>query len=131
MKKNPYLKSIFLAEGAKHVREALRLMLDFHENFVIAGEAGTPESLLDQVCRKSPDIILLDWNLPGVHHKRIFSAVKECCPETLIIVTSVRSEVEKFALDLGTDGFLLKQLAPDEFINSLSEVIKNKVSRNF
>jgi DNA-binding NarL/FixJ family response regulator len=124
MNKDTYLKSIFLAEGEKHVREALRLMLDFHENFGISGEAGTPESLLAQVCRKSPDIILLDWNLPGLHPKRIFSAVKECCPETLIIITSVRSEDKEIALDLGTDGFVLKQLAPEEFVKSLIKIIE-------
>jgi DNA-binding response OmpR family regulator len=67
---------------------------------------------------------LLDWNLPGLHPKRIFSAVKECCPETLIIITSVRSEDKEIALDLGTDGFVLKQLAPEEFVKSLIKIIE-------
>ena len=40
------MKTIFLAEGEKHVREALRLMLEHQPILKIVGEASTAESTL-------------------------------------------------------------------------------------
>ena len=116
--------SVFLAEGEKHVRQALRLRLEHQPDFVVAGEASNAESLLAQVCRQPPDVILLDWNLPGLHPQRLLTALRQCCPVTRILVTSVRPEDVKTALELGADSFLSKQLPPDQFIASLLKGIE-------
>ena len=100
------MKTIFLAEGEKHVRDALRLMLEHQSNFAIVGEASTAEITLAQVCQLPPDVILLDWNLPGLHPQRLFSALRQCCPETLILATSVKPEQESIAMIFGADAFL-------------------------
>lgn len=115
------MKTIFLAEGEKHVRDALRLILEHQAIFDVAGEAGSAESSLAQVCRQPPDVILLDWNLPGLHPQRLLAALRQCCPVSRILVTSVRPEDEKIALKLGADAFLLKQLSPEQFIAALLE----------
>ena len=117
------MKTIFLAEGEKHVREALLLMLEHQPDFMIVGEANTAESTLAKVCQKLPDVILLDWNLPGLHPQRLLAALRQCCPDTLILATSVRPEQESAAIQLGANGFLLKQLAPDQFILALNSAV--------
>jgi len=117
------MKTIFLAEGENHVRAALRLMLEHQPNIRIKGEAGTAESTLAQVCTQPPDVILLDWNLPGLHPQRLLAALRQCCPATLILATSVKPEQERIAVKLGADAFLLKQLPPDQFIAALTAAI--------
>jgi DNA-binding NarL/FixJ family response regulator len=111
--------SIFLAEGEKHVRKALHLMLEHQGNFVIVGEADHAESLLAQVCQQPPDVILLDLNLPGLHPQRLLTTLHQYCPVTRILASSVRPEQEKTARELGVDAFLLKQLPPDQFFQVL------------
>jgi DNA-binding NarL/FixJ family response regulator len=124
------MKTIFLAEGEKHVREALLLMLEHQPDFMIVGEATTAESTLAKVCQKLPDVILLDWNLPGFHPQRMLAALHQCCPKTLILATSVRPEQESASTQLGADGFLLKQLTPDQFMIALiSAVNQNEVRK--
>lgn len=120
------MKTIFLAEGEKHVREALRLMLEHQTDFEIVGEASTAENTLAQVCQLPPDVILLDWNLPGLHPQRLFSALRQCCPETLILATSVKPEQESIAMKFGADAFLLKQLPPDQFVSALITAVNQK-----
>lgn len=120
------MKTIFLAEGEKHVRDALRLMLEHQSNFAIVGEASTAEITLAQVCQLPPDVILLDWNLPGLHPQRLFSALRQCCPETLILATSVKPEQESIAMIFGADAFLLKQLPPDQFVSVLITAVNQK-----
>lgn len=123
------MKAIFLAEGEKHVCEALRLTLEHQPGFVVVGEAHTAESTLAQVCQRPADIVLLDWALPGLHPQRLLAALKQCCAQMLIVATSVRPEIERVALDLGADGFLLKQLPPDQYFASLFEIIEKQNGR--
>ncbi len=117
------MKTVFLAESEKHVRVALRLQLAQQPDFVLVGEASTIESFLAQVCQHPPDVILLDWSLPGFHPQRLLTALRQCCPETVIIVTSVQPEQENLAVKSGFDGFLLKQLPPDEFFDSMKKCV--------
>jgi len=120
------MKTIFLAEGEKHVREALKLMLGTHSIFEIVGEAGTAENTLAKVCQNPPDVILLDWNLPGLHPQRLLTALRQCCPETLILAISVKPEQESIAIKYDADAFLLKQLPPDQFISALITAVNRK-----
>ena len=120
------MKTIFLAEGEKHVREALRIKFASQSDFVMVGEATTTESLLAQVCQHPPDAILLDWCLPGLHPQRLLAALRQCCPKTIILATSVQPEHESIARKFGADAFLLKQLPPDEFFDRLKTATKCK-----
>ena len=120
------MKTIFLAEGERHVREALKLMLGTHSNFEIVGEAGTAESALAKVCPNPPNVILLDWNLPGLHPQRMLAALRQSCPETLVLATSVKPEQESIAMQFDADAFLLKQLPPDQFISMLIAAVNQK-----
>jgi DNA-binding NarL/FixJ family response regulator len=116
--------SIFLAEGETHVRNALRLMLAYHDGFAIIGEANTAESTLAQVCQNPPDVILLDWNLTGINHRRLIHTLREHCPKTSLVATSVKPEHELAAHQVGTDAFISKQLPPDEFLGALRKFLE-------
>ena len=119
------MKTIFLADSEKHVRAALSLMLEHQGNFAIVGEANHAESLLAQVCHQPPDVILLDWNLPGLHPQRLLRTLRQYCPATRILVSSVRPEQERSAHELGVDAFLLKQLPPEQFFSALVKAIED------
>lgn len=117
------MKTIFLAEGEKHVREALHLWIEQQADMKIAGEARSVESLLAQVCQQAPDAILLDWNLPGIHHQRLIRTLRECCPAAKLVALSVKPEDEKAAGEYGMDGFLSKQLSAESFMAALNTIL--------
>ena len=117
------MTTIFLAESEKHVREALRLMIENQADLTTVGEAATAESLLAQVCQDPPDLVLLDWNLPGLHPQRLMRTLRKYCLGTKVVATSVKPEQEKAAKEWGVDGFLLKQVPPEVFIETLMTVL--------
>ena len=117
------MKTIFLAEGEKHVREALRLMMEQRADVKIVGEARSVEGLLAQVCQHAPDAILLDWNLPGIHHQRLIQTLRECCPVAKLVALSVKPEHEKAAEEYSMDGFISKQLPAESFMISLNNIL--------
>lgn len=114
---------VFIADSQSHVRYALRLLFEQHEKFGISGEASNPESLLSQVCINPPGLILLDWNLPGLRHRQLINALRRTLPETIILVTSANSLNHHNALTSGADGFILKNLPPDQFLLAISKAI--------
>ena len=122
--------AVFLAEGENHVRRTLRLILEQQNLVSIAGEANHAESLLAQVCQHPPDTILLDWTLPGLRPQRLIPAIRRHCPKTLILVTSTQSEYKKVVNKYGVDGFLLKQLPPDQFLRKLEELLEGTSKEN-
>lgn len=119
------MKTIFLAEGQKHVNVALRLLIETQPGMRVVGEANDAEAFLAEVCAHPPDATLLDWHLPGIHHQRLVRTLRDHCPAMQIVVTSVRPEHEKAALAWGLDGFLSKQLPPESFIGRLAEILSH------
>jgi DNA-binding NarL/FixJ family response regulator len=84
------MMTLFLAEGEKQVRAVLRLLLEHEPCFAIMGEARTAESVLAKICQNPPDVIFLDWNLPGLHPQRQITALRLCAPNTFILAVSVK-----------------------------------------
>lgn len=123
------MKKIFIAEGETHVRQALRLLLEQQGGYQIIGEARSAESLLAQVCRQEPDVILVDWTIPGFHPHRLIHTLHECCPTALLVALSVKPEHEKKASEYQLDGFISKQLPAELFMQSLKSILE-KMSRN-
>lgn len=111
--------NIFLSIGSDHIRRAIRLVLEQVPEYHLSGEADHAESLLAQVCTRPPDLLLLDWELPNLHPNRLIKAVRACCPHTLIVALGIRPEDELQARERGVDEFFLKNLYPEEFLDSI------------
>lgn len=121
---------IFIAESQSNVRHALCLLLEQLGEFEISGEAADPESLLAQVCTNPPELILLDWNLSGLRPHYLLRALKRYCPAILVLATSVNPENARNALASGVDGFILKSLPPDEFLQAICEAVQKNQEEN-
>ena len=111
--------TIFLAEGENHVRQAIHLSLHHQEGLKISGEANHAESLLAQIGQHPPDVLLLDWHLPGMNPQRMLPVIRRYCPETRVIATVLLVKVGKLALVYGVDSYLTKGVPPDDFVESL------------
>ena len=123
------MKTIFLAEAETHVLDALRVLLEEQSEYRLIGVAQTAESLLAQVCKSAPEILLLDWNLPAVHHQRLLRALRDCCPDTSLVVMSVKPEDAIAAREHGIDQFVAKQLPAEAFLDALQANLSAETSR--
>lgn len=117
------MKTILLAESEKHVLDALRLAIEQRAEMKVVGEARSAESLLAQVCQHAPDIILLDWGLPGLHPQRLIHTLRGCCPATILAALSVKPEDEQAVREHDLDGFISKQLPAESFILALNQIL--------
>jgi DNA-binding NarL/FixJ family response regulator len=121
---------VFLADDQAKVRSALRLLLEYEPGWRVVGEAAEANSLLSQVEVTQPDLMLLDWELPGPSvtnaspgsGSRLLSALRAHCPHLRVIVLSGRPEARQAALAAGADAFVSKGDPPEQLLTTLRAI---------
>ena len=107
---------VLLADDQPEVRSALRLLLEQDPSLTVVGEAAEADDLLAQVGADCPDLLLLDWELPGGTVAELVTELRAQCPELVIIALSSRPEARRADLKVGADGFISKGSPPQEVI---------------
>lgn len=114
---------ILLAADNKNLRSALALLLETRLGANIVGEACTMESLLSQAAICQPDIVLLDWELPGKPEADRIVVVRSVAPTARLIVVSARPESARQAA--GADAFVNKTDPPERIVDVFKEQYPN------
>jgi len=107
---------VLLADDESKVRSALRLLLEQKPGLSVVGEATEAGEVLEQVQAACPDLLLLDWELPGQQAADLLPAIRRCCPHLLVIALSGRPEARQAALAAGADAFVSKGDPPDRLL---------------
>jgi DNA-binding NarL/FixJ family response regulator len=105
-------------------RQGLRQVVQADPRFELCGEAGDGASALQLIQEKKPDIAILDVNLPRLSGLEVARQLKDMRLPTQIIILTMYKEEETFnrSLDLGVKGFVLKENAVEDILNSLVTV---------
>jgi DNA-binding NarL/FixJ family response regulator len=111
---------ILLADKQPKVRFALRVLLERQPGLDVVGEAVDWKDLLCQVRRTNPDLVLLGWELPDLGRGGLLCALREACPNLLVIALSGRPEARRAALRAGADAFVSKSDPPERLLTAVS-----------
>ncbi|MGB2909932.1 MAG: response regulator transcription factor [Anaerolineales bacterium] len=112
---------ILLADDQSKVRSALRLLLEQEPDLDVLGEAVDTQGLLDWVRAVHPDVVLLDWELPGMSHNGVMSELRAICPQLLVVALSGKPEARQAALNAGVDAFVSKGEPPERLLVTLND----------
>ena len=116
---------VLLADDQDWLRSAVRLLLEQEPDIEVVGEAAEATVLLSIVDAVSPDLLLLDWELPGargVDSERLLRSLHSCCPHIAVIVLSGRPEAATSALQAGADYFVSKAEPPESLLSAVLAV---------
>lgn len=91
-------------------RRGLIALLSADTQFRVVGEAADAGEAQRRATELSPDVILLDHHLPGVHGSDALPALREAAPRAKILMLTVSEDAETLAnaLQRGASGYLLK-----------------------
>jgi DNA-binding NarL/FixJ family response regulator len=100
---------LFLCDDNAQYRSLARLALEKagHE---IVGEAGDGRQAIDEAPGLSPDVLLLDLNMPMMSGFEALPRLRAALPDTKIVIltTGQAPDERRRALDEGADGFIVK-----------------------
>lgn len=114
------MKAVRLAVVDDHAlfRAGLISLLREMSQFKVVGEAGDGTGAVEIVQELKPDVLLLDVNMPGMSGVDVVRAIRglpkgEQC--RILMLTISKSEADLLgAIEAGADGYLLKNVEPEE-----------------
>lgn len=117
--------TIVIADDHPILRKGIRELITEDGRFTLVQEVGQGDKVIEAVQKHTPDILLLDLNLPRKNGLDIAAELQSTMPETSIIIMTMHKEKEIFdkALSLGIKGYLLKEGAEDDLLECISIVL--------
>ena len=110
---------IILADDQFDVRCALKCVLMQEGTIQRIGEAANAAELLAYLRTACPDLVLLDWELPGMNGRELIATMRALCPTVRVIALSVRPEAREEALKAGVQGFASKGEPPERLLAAI------------
>ena len=109
-------------------RQGLRQVVEADSRFDLVAEAGDGETALRSIQNKTPDVAVLDVDLPRLSGLEVARALQGKGLPTRVIILTMYKEEEIFnrALDFGVMGFVLKENAVEDILNSVVAVAAGK-----
>jgi DNA-binding NarL/FixJ family response regulator len=104
-------------------RSGLISLLNGTQEFQVVGEAGNGQEALDVVRRLSPDVILLDVNMPIMGGVETVTELRQDRDVRILMLTISKTDEDLFgAISAGADGYLLKNVSPEELFKAIRNV---------
>ena len=109
-------------------RKGVRQLLDLEPELQVVAEASSGEEGVQQVARHQPDLVLLDLNMKGMGGLKTLEAIKALDPETRVVVLTVSDTADDLigTIRAGADGYLLKDMEPEELLIRIKEAVFGK-----
>ncbi len=119
-------RRILVVEDEAPIREMLCFVLEQKGYQVV--EAEDYEMALNKLCEPYPDLILLDWMLPGGSGINLIKHLKreDITKHIPVVMLTARGEEEDKVrgLEVGADDYITKPFSPKELVARLKAVIR-------
>ena len=116
---------ILLADDNPAIRSALTLLLETRLNAHIIGESYSMEDLLANLPLKQPDIVILDWELPGAPKMDRIAVLHKAYPSLKVVITSSQPEIAQQALAVHADAYVSKSEPPEQMVQVLQAIMRH------
>lgn len=112
---------ILVADDHPVVRDGLVAMLSTQSDFRVVGQAASGMEVIKNIGIASPDIVMLDLEMPGMDGVETLSAIRSEFPEVKVLVFTAFDDDERIvgAVQAGAQGYLLKGSPRDKVFEAI------------
>lgn len=105
-------------------RQGLRQLVESDERFALIAEADSGETAKRLIMQHRPDLAVLDVNLPDITGLDVAEIIRAAGLNTRFVVLTMLKDEQAFnrAMNIGIDGYILKENASTEIINCMLSV---------
>ena len=117
-----------IADDHKMIREGIKQLLELDENISVVGMASDGVECLSFIKDWLPDVLLLDINMPNKNGLEVLEEIKNQDLDVKVIILTVHNEVDYLlrAVEIGVDGYILKDSGSAELINAIRMVMNGE-----
>jgi DNA-binding NarL/FixJ family response regulator len=120
---------VVLADDHAMVREALAQILEDSGCIRVVGQAADGPGAVDAACRHRPEVLVLDYSMPGLGAPEVLSRLQQLLPGLKILVLTVHENIHYCvqALECGAHGYVVKSSAVGELVDAIKAVAAGEV----
>jgi DNA-binding NarL/FixJ family response regulator len=120
----PDTLKILIADDHTIVREGLRAVLGSEPDMEVVGEAATGKEAVEQAAEVSPDVILMDIQMPDLNGIEATRRILGVDPEVGVVVLTMFEDDDSVfsAMRAGARGYVLKGAPPSEILKVVRAV---------
>jgi len=102
--------TVLLVDDHILVRRGFRRLLEDDPGLAVVGEASNADEAIKITAERAPDVVLMDYALPGANGIAAMRAILSDKPSTAVLILSMHSEAALVhrAIEAGARGYLLK-----------------------
>ncbi|WP_413542201.1 two-component system response regulator NarL [Candidatus Symbiopectobacterium sp. NZEC127] len=121
--------TLLLIDDHPMLRNGVKQLLSMVPGLRVVGEASDGEQGVILAAELDPDLILLDLNMPGMNGLETLVRLREKALSGRVVVFSVSDHEDDVvsALKNGADGYLLKDMEPEDLLASLHQAASGKM----
>ena len=117
-----------LADDHILMREGIRQLLEFDGSIDVVAEANDGEECIEKLLLAKPQILLLDINMPKKNGIEVLEEIKRKNIDVKVLILTVHDEIEYLlkAVDIGVDGYILKDSESTELKRAISVIMNGE-----
>jgi two-component system nitrate/nitrite response regulator NarL len=121
--------SVVIADDHPLARAGIRSVLEEDESFVVVGEAADGQEAFELCSELQPHLLLLDINMPRLNGLEAVRKIRMAYPRIHVVMLTVSDDVKDLftAIQFGAQGYLLKNMEPDDWIQYLHALLGENV----
>ncbi len=119
---------VLIADDHDLVREGISKLLELYDDIEVIGEAGDGLETVNLVRNQLPDLVLLDLNMPRMDGITTIRKIKEISSKVKVLILTIH-DGEEYVYEVvkaGAEGFIAKDIKPEELKTSIEKVIKGE-----
>jgi two-component system response regulator MprA len=118
------MTTVLIVDDDPRLLNMLRRTLAYEGFNVLTATDGN--AALTQVQNHHPDVIVLDWLMPGLNGIGVIKQLRQADDRTLILMLTARDAVEDRVegLETGADDYLVKPFAPAELLARIHALLR-------
>lgn len=121
---------IMIADDHSMIREGLKSLLELEGDIQVVAEAEDGVDCLEKLKSCTPDVLLLDINMPRKNGLEVLQTLKSSKSKSKVkvLVLTVHNEVEYLmkAVDIGVDGYILKDSESAELKKAIFSIVEGE-----
>jgi DNA-binding NarL/FixJ family response regulator len=120
---------ILVVDSMAVTRAGLRRLLESYSDLLVIGEAVDAVQAVSETAELGPQVVIMDAQLPGGQSLEALRQIKLLNPDTRVLLLSTldREEYLYETLRAGADGYVLKDIMPDELAQATRTVARGEV----
>jgi DNA-binding NarL/FixJ family response regulator len=117
-----------IVDDHRILRDGIKALLKEMRNVELVGEASNGKELIPMLGGCNVDLILMDINMPKMNGIDASREALKLCPNVKIIILSMHDDIQYYdsIVQLGVDGFLLKESNYDELEKAIESVFDGR-----